>query len=45
VNLPLDFYKSSQLPLAVNIFGSLLMAFLVVQLTGLIARAGYRMKV
>jgi predicted acyltransferase len=45
VNLPLDFYKSSQLPLTVNIFGSLLMAFLVVQLTGLIARAGYRMKV
>lgn len=45
VNLPLDFYKSSQLPLAVNLLGSLLMAVLVVQLTGLIARAGYRMKV
>jgi hypothetical protein len=45
VNLPLDFYKSSQLPLAVNVLGSLVMAFLVVQLTGLIARAGYRMKV
>jgi predicted acyltransferase len=45
VNLPLDFYKSSELPLTVNLLGSLLMAFLIVQLTGVIARAGYRMKV
>jgi len=42
--IPLWFYKSSELPVFVNILGCLMMAFLVVGLTGLITRLGYRMK-
>lgn len=45
VNLPLDIYHSEDLPLAVNLGGSLVMALVVVQLTGLIVKTGYRMKV
>jgi heparan-alpha-glucosaminide N-acetyltransferase len=43
-NISLGFYRSPDLPLAVNIGGSLAMALLVVQLTGLIVKTGYRMK-
>jgi hypothetical protein len=42
--LPLWFYKSSELPVFVNILGCLMMAFFVVGLTGLITRLGYRMR-
>jgi heparan-alpha-glucosaminide N-acetyltransferase len=42
--LRLGFYKSSELPLFVNIVGCLAMAGLVVGLTGLVTRLGYRMK-
>jgi heparan-alpha-glucosaminide N-acetyltransferase len=45
VGIPLGFYKSHQWPVLVSILGSLTMAFLVVGLTGLITRLGYRMKV
>jgi hypothetical protein len=44
-NLPLHFYHRPDLPLLVNIGGSLLMAPLVIRLTGLIARMGYPLKV
>jgi len=40
----LGFYKSSELPVFVNIVGCLAMALGVVGLTGLITRLGYRMK-
>jgi heparan-alpha-glucosaminide N-acetyltransferase len=42
--LRLGFYKSSELPLFVNIVGCLAMACLVVGLTGLVTRLGYRMR-
>jgi heparan-alpha-glucosaminide N-acetyltransferase len=42
--IPLWFYKSSGLPVLVNILGCLMMAFFVVGVTGLITRLGYRMK-
>jgi heparan-alpha-glucosaminide N-acetyltransferase len=42
--LRLGFYKSSELPPFVNIAGCLVMACLVVGLTGLVTRRGYRMK-
>ncbi len=42
--LRLGFYKSSELPISVNILGCLAMAGLVVALTGLVTRLGYRMK-
>jgi heparan-alpha-glucosaminide N-acetyltransferase len=42
--LPIDFYHGSNLPVAVNIAGSAVMAIAVVQITGLIARTGYRLK-
>jgi heparan-alpha-glucosaminide N-acetyltransferase len=45
LQLPLDFYHRGSWPLAVNLGGSLVMALVVVQLTGLIVRTGYRMKV
>ena len=41
----LDFYHDPSWPLLVNIGGSLLMALLVVQATGWLARTGYRLKV
>jgi len=44
VGLRIGFYKSSDLPVFVNILGCLAMAFLVVALTGLFARLGCRMK-
>jgi heparan-alpha-glucosaminide N-acetyltransferase len=44
VGIRLGFYKSSELPLVVNIVGCLAMACLVVGLTGLVTRLGYRMK-
>ena len=40
----LTFYKGSALPVWVNILGCLAMAFIVIGLTGLISRLGYRMK-
>ncbi|HUR21145.1 MAG TPA: hypothetical protein VMZ90_10080, partial [Vicinamibacterales bacterium] len=43
--LPLHFYHRPDWPLLVNITGSLLMALLIIQLTALIARLGYRLKV
>ncbi|RPI98465.1 MAG: DUF5009 domain-containing protein, partial [Chloroflexi bacterium] len=43
--VPLWFYKSSDLPVLVNILGCLAMAFFVVGVAGLITRLGYRMKV
>lgn len=42
--IPLGFYKSAELPIFVNIMGCLAMAGLVVGLTGLVTRLGYRMK-
>ncbi len=42
--VPLWFYKSSELPMFVNILGCLMMAFFVVGVTGLITRLGCRMK-
>jgi predicted acyltransferase len=42
--LRIDFYRSPDWPLAINLVGCLLMALLVVRLTGLIARAGFRIK-
>jgi predicted acyltransferase len=42
--VPLDFYHRPAWPLAVNIGGSFVMAIAVVQLTGLLARTGYRLK-
>jgi heparan-alpha-glucosaminide N-acetyltransferase len=44
VGLRLGFYRSPELPLFVNITGCLAMACLVVGLTGLATRLGYRMK-
>lgn len=44
VGLPLTFYKHADLPVAVNILGCLAMAFVIVGLTGLIGRLGYRLK-
>jgi predicted acyltransferase len=44
IGLRIDFYRSSAWPLAVNLAGCLLMALLVVRLTGFIARAGFRIK-
>jgi heparan-alpha-glucosaminide N-acetyltransferase len=41
----LFFYKSPQLPAIVAVVGSLAMALLLVQATGWIARAGFRLKV
>jgi predicted acyltransferase len=43
--LPLDFYHNPAWPLSLRIGGSLVMAIAVVQLTGLLARTGYRLKV
>ncbi|MEO6005241.1 MAG: DUF5009 domain-containing protein [Opitutus sp.] len=43
--LPLHFYQRPDWPLLVNVAGSLLMAILIIQLTGFIARRGYRLKV
>jgi predicted acyltransferase len=45
LNFPLGFYRSASWPLPVSLAGSLAMALLVVQLTGSIARTGYRLKV
>lgn len=42
--VPIDFYRNPNWPLAINLFGCLMMAVLVVQLTGLIARSGFRIK-
>lgn len=42
--VPLHFYHDPAWPLWINIGGSLLMALLVVQLTGLLGRTGYRLK-
>jgi len=39
------FYRDPALPALVSVIGSLVMAFAVVQATGWIARAGYRLKV
>ena len=44
LHLPIWFYKSSELPVIVTVFGCLAMAFTIVGLTGLIGRLGYRMK-
>jgi predicted acyltransferase len=44
LHLPIWFYKSSELPVIVVVFGCLVMAFAIVGLTGLIGRLGYRMK-
>ena len=44
LNLPIWFYKSSELPVIVAVLGSLAMAFAIVGLTGLIGRLGCRMK-
>jgi len=44
IGLPLDFYRNPAWPLAINLVGCFAMAVLVVQLTGLIARAGFRIK-
>ena len=44
-HLPITFYKNSALPVCVSILGCLAMALVVVGLTGLISRLGYRMKV
>ncbi len=44
LHLPIWFYKSSELPVIVAVFGCLVMAFAIVGLTGLISRLGYRMK-
>jgi heparan-alpha-glucosaminide N-acetyltransferase len=44
LNLPIWFYKSSELPVIVAIIGCLVMAFAIVGLTGLISRLGCRMK-
>jgi heparan-alpha-glucosaminide N-acetyltransferase len=43
--IPLDFYRSAQWPVLASLTGCLMMALLVVQLTGLIVRTGYRLKV
>ena len=45
LHLPIWFYKSSELPSVVAVFGCLVMAFAIVGFTGLIGRLGYRMKV
>lgn len=45
LNIPLGFYRGSQWPVIASLAGSLAMALLVVQLTGLIIRTGYRLKV
>jgi predicted acyltransferase len=42
--VPIDFYKSSDLPLFVNILGCLAMAFLVMGVTGLVTRLDFRVK-
>jgi predicted acyltransferase len=39
------FYRDPRLPAVISVLGSLVMAFAVVQATGWIARAGYRLKV
>jgi hypothetical protein len=39
------FYRDPRLPAVIAVLGSLVMAFAVVQATGWIARAGYRLKV
>ena len=44
LNLPIWYYKSSELPVIVAIIGCLTVAFAVVGLTGLIDRLGCRMK-
>jgi heparan-alpha-glucosaminide N-acetyltransferase len=44
LHLPIWFYKSSELPVFVSIIGSLMMAFAIVGLTGLISRLGCRIK-
>jgi hypothetical protein len=44
MGLRLGFYKRPELPIFVNILGCLAMACLVVGLTGLVTRLGYRMK-
>jgi hypothetical protein len=45
LNVHLGFYRSAQWPVLASLAGSLVMALLVVQLTGLIVRTGYRLKV
>ncbi|MBN2593708.1 MAG: DUF5009 domain-containing protein [Sedimentisphaerales bacterium] len=44
LHLPIWFYKSSEFPVIVAVFGCLAMAFAIVGLTGLIGRFGCRMK-
>ena len=44
-NVPLGFYRDSQWPVIASLTGCLVMALLVGQLTGLISRTGYRLKV
>jgi heparan-alpha-glucosaminide N-acetyltransferase len=44
LHLPIWFYKSSELPVIVAIFGCLIMAFAMVGLTGLISRLSCRMR-
>ena len=44
LNLPIWFYKSSELPVILAVIGCLTMAFAIVGLTGLIGRLGCRMK-
>jgi heparan-alpha-glucosaminide N-acetyltransferase len=45
LNVPLGFYRDAQWPVLASLIGCLMMALLVVQLTGLIVRTGYRLKV
>jgi len=45
LNIPLGFYRDAQWPVLASLAGCLCMALLVVRLTGLIARTGYRLKV
>jgi heparan-alpha-glucosaminide N-acetyltransferase len=44
LHIPIWFYKSSELPVIVAVFGCLAMAFAIVGLAGLIGRLGYHMK-
>ena len=44
IHVPVGFYKSSNLPLWINILGCLVMALAVVGLAGLITRLGFRLK-
>lgn len=44
LHLPLTFYRHPDMPVVVGVLGSLVMAFFIVGLTGLIGRFGYRLK-